>query len=236
MRNIKEFSDDRLKTWCLHCGRTLAAVNSNKDHVPTKSLLRLPYPANLPVVEVCAECNSSFSGDEEYFVAFLSAAISGSTDPDKQLHPRAVDIFRTQSALRARIEKSARRYTTQGGDERVLWVPDNTRIERVVVKNARGHAFFEFGEPMLERPTHIRAVPLMALSQAEREEFEAVPFNGLWPEVGSRMMTRLVTGEDMDGSWVFVQDGVYRYAVAQTGTMLVRSIVFDYLATEVYWE
>lgn len=236
MRNIKEFSDDRQKAWCLHCARTLAERTCNRDHVPTKSLLRHPYPKNLPVIEICSDCNSSFARDEEYFVAFLSAALSGSTDPDKQLHPRAARIFEAQSSLRARIEKSAQRYTTLGGEEKVHWMPDNRRIERVVLKNARGHAFYEFGEPMLEQPKHVWATPLIALTNEEREEFSSMPLTGCWPEVGSRMMTRTMTGEDMDGSWVCVQDGVYSYGVSQVGTMLVRSIIFDYLATEVYWD
>ena len=49
------------------------------------------------------------------------------------------------------------------------------------------------------------------------------------------MMTRVLTGQDLDGPWVIVQDGVYRYAVSQTGGVLVRSILYDYLATEVFW-
>ena len=236
MRNIKEFSDDRQNDWCLHCARTLASLKTNKDHVPTKSLLRLPHPANLPLIQVCAECNGSFAKDEEYFVAFLSSAVSGTTDPSKQIHPVAARILEKQTSLRARIERAARRYTTHGGENRVLWEPEKGRIERVIIKNARGHAYYEFGEPMLEQPSRTWAVPLIAMSGEEREKFEAIPFNDGFPEVGSRMMTRVMTGEDLDGSWVCVQDGVYRYAVAQEGAILVRSIIFDFLATEVRWD
>jgi hypothetical protein len=39
-------------------------------------------------------------------------------------------------------------YTTVGGEQRMVWKPDVARIERVVVKNARGHAFFEIGETL----------------------------------------------------------------------------------------
>jgi len=56
-----------------------------------------------------------------------------------------------------------------------------------------------------------------------------------WPEVGSRMLTRVVTGQDLAGSWVTVQDGIYRYAVAQHGVVLVKSVLFEYLAAEVFW-
>lgn len=39
MRYIEEFVDERLKAWCIHCGSAIADVESNRDHVPTKSLL-----------------------------------------------------------------------------------------------------------------------------------------------------------------------------------------------------
>ena len=58
----------------------------------------------------------------------------------------------------------------------------------------------------------------------------------LWPEVGSRMMARLVTGEDMAGEWVVVQEGIYRYSVQHAGRLRVRSILSEYLATEVQWK
>lgn len=37
------------------------------------------------------------------------------------------------------------------------------------------------------------------------------------------MMTRMASGADLDEGWNTVQDDVYRYAVAQEGTLLVRS-------------
>ena len=107
----------------------------------------------------------------------------------------------------------------------------------MVLKNARGHAFYEYGEPMLTEPEHVWAFPLAVISEAEREAFENDYAGTLagWPEVGSRMMTRVVTGQDLCGVWVVVQDGVYRYRVDQCGTIRVRSILHEYLATEVYW-
>lgn len=113
------------------------------------------------------------------------------------------------------------------------------RVNRVVVKNARGHAFYEYGEPMLREPDEVRAAPLESLTAAQRDAFENIQGDGMiagWPEVGSRMMTRLVTGQDLRDGWVIVQDGVYRYGVAQSGGILVRSVLFEYLATEVRWD
>jgi hypothetical protein len=104
------------------------------------------------------------------------------------------------------------------------------------LKNARGHAYFEYGEPMLEEPDHVWMYPLQALAPSERQIFEgAEDADDIWPEVGSRMMTRVLTGQDMEGPWVTVQDGVYRYLVAQRGGLVVRSVLYEYLATEVQW-
>jgi hypothetical protein len=50
------------------------------------------------------------------------------------------------------------------------------------------------------------------------------------------MMTRALTGQDMDGDRVIVQDGVYRYSVVDDGGIQVRTVPFDYLATEVRWD
>ena len=77
------------------------------------------------------------------------------------------------------------------------------------------------------------------MTATQRDDFEGLSDVGslaLWPEVGSRMMTRLATGEDMAGQWVVVQEGIYRYSVQQAGGLRVRSVLSEYLATEVQWE
>lgn len=237
MEEIKEFSDERQKAWCIHCARCLASVEKiTRDHVPTKTLLHFPYPGNLPIVKICHQCNQGFAKDEQYLVAFLSSVLAGSTEPDAQSNPNAQRILQHNHMLRASIERSKIEYETIGGERRVVWKPDNARIRPVVVKNARGHAFFEYGEPMLREPASVSIIPFAAMSAAEIEAFEDVPSMEVWPEVGSRMMTRVMTGEDLDGSWIIVQDGVYRFSVTQAGGIVVRSVMSEYLATEVCWE
>ena len=239
MRKIEEFTDERQKSWCIHCARPLAGLETNEDHVPTKSLLTKPRPHHLPVVTICRECNTGFSLDEQYSVALLSSVLAGSTDPEKQPNASAARSLTESPALRACIERSRTEYMTLGGETRILWKPDMHRIERVVLKNARGHAYFEYGEPMLDEPTYMWIFPLESMTATERRDFEGLSDRGylaLWPEVGSRMMTRLVTGEDMVGQWVVVQEEVYRYSVQQDGGLRVRSVLFEYLATEVQWE
>lgn len=238
MRNIEEFVDARHKSWCIHCGRSLSGLEADEDHVPSKSLLQKPRPHHLPIVTICKECNTGFSLDEQYTVTFLSCVLAGSTDPEKQRNASAARALADSPALRALIERSRSEYETLGGETRVLWRPDLVRIERVVLKNARGHAYFEYGEPMLERPAHIWILALESMTVMERQEFEgSCGERGLapWPEVGSRMINRLLTGEDMAGRWIIVQQGVYRYSVQDACCLRVRTILSEYLATEVQW-
>jgi hypothetical protein len=116
-----------------------------------------------------------------------------------------------------------------------LWAPERDRIERVILKNARGHAYYEYGEPMLEEPARIWFGPLEWLKSQERSRFENVQ-RDVWPEVGSRMLTRIVTGQDLSGGWVIAQEDVYRYAIIPEGRLTVRSVMHEYLATEVLWD
>ncbi|MDE2102112.1 MAG: hypothetical protein KGL39_33005 [Patescibacteria group bacterium] len=232
MDEIHEFVDERQGTCCLHCARQLADVKRSRDHVPTKTLLHPPYPPNLPIVVLCHECNQGFSPDEQYLVAFLSAVLAGSSEPDAQVNPNARRILRYNRVLQADIE--AARNDDEGTP---LWRSDQGRIRRVIVKNARGHAFFEYGELMLCDPALVSFVPLPVMKSEDRARVEDIPSTGLWPEVGSRMMKRVMTGQDLDGPWVVVQDGIYRYGVTLIdGGLLVRSVLHEYLATEVLWE
>ena len=238
MDYIDDFVDDRQKASCIHCGAWLGAVDANEDHVPSRALLRRPHPENPPVVEICVACNTGFSKDEEYLSLFLHCVLTGSTDPEHHADQKRARALRRHKKLRARIERSKTEYRTIGGRTRRIWKPEEERVERVVVKNARGHVLNECGEPLLTEPDHVWTLPLASMTPAERGEFERAGTAGEvvpWPEVGSRMMTRVLTGQDMRNGWVIVQDGVYRFRVEPCRVMLVRSVLFEYLATEVYW-
>ena len=200
MEQIPDYSDTRNKAWCIHCGDWLTETETNRDHVPSKSLLLKPYPVDLPVVEICKACNTSFSQDEQYFVGFLGSVIAGTTNPDQQKIPTAKRILERNEKLRARIGRSHNPFTTIGGQAKSVWMPETDRINNVIIKNARGHAMYEYGEPMLSEPVSIWSAPLELLRAEERQTFETVDFGGLFPEVGSRMMTRVLTAQDlMDG-------------------------------------
>lgn len=237
MEEIEHFTDDRHKAWCIHCGSPIIDRHTNRDHVPTKGLLERPLPPHVPQVEVCKECNTGFSLDEEYFVTFLSCVEAGSTDPSAQRNPKIARALTRNPSLAARLQAAKQIIVDEYGRQQILWLPEIERIHRVILKNARGHAFYEYGEPMLDDPVSVSAVPLMSMNQNQRNDFEeaGAPFAG-WPEVGSRMMTRVMTGQDLDDGWVNVQDDIYRYVVFQQGILTVRSVIHNYLATEVVWE
>ena len=236
MYDIKDFSDERQKSWCIYCGAGIGTNKTNKDHIPTKSLLAEPLPKNLPVVRVCSDCNAGFSKDEEYLTAFLSCVISGSTEPKAQRIPSAFGILKHSPKLRSQLEQSKTVSRDRFAEEDITWRADKARIERVVCKNARGHAFFEMGEPMLGPPSNIGFAPLHLLSPSQRDSFFSGYSIDVWPEVGSRLMTRLATGQDMVDGWVVVQEGVYRYVVEQLPAMRVKMILWEYLAVEVVWD
>ena len=235
-RFFEDYSDERNKAWCIHCGATLTSSGTTRDHTPSRVLLDRPFPANLAVTEICGPCNNGFSRDEQYVAAFLSAVLSGSTLPEDQKVLAMRKAFKRSPALRRSIESLKEEQLRLSGGADVRWYPDINRIHNVVIKNARSHLYFENGEPMFGEPSCISCKPIQSLSQSERDEF----FGGLsgiapWCEVGSRWNFRLVEDENFDSEgFLVIQPGVYRFRVEGGGTGL-KSVIREYLTTSVYW-
>jgi hypothetical protein len=235
MDELRDFSDERHKAWCIHCNGALKPATTNKDHVPSKSLLDQPFPPNLPLVLVCVDCNTSFSENEQYLVAFLGSVLRGTTDPNLHEDTAAKRILRWNSSLRASIEQARREYRTVAGETRLLWQPDEEKINKALTKNARGHVYHELGEPIFGDPTSAWSKPLEHFHPEDRDEFERSAMPDLWLEIGCRLMTRLLSGQDLDGSWIVVQPGVYRFNIHFGTPIRVRMILREYLAAEVTW-
>ena len=236
MKPLEDFSDERLKQHCIHCGVFLEACDANEDHVPSKCLLDRPLPENPPKVTVCAECNSSFARDEEYLSVFLAAVLTGDAMPDADRFPKPAAAVRRNSKLHARIAWARQEQLTLFGEPDVLWTADIQRVERVIVKNARGHLLHELGEAPTAPPKSVASLPVTRLSPDQRTEFEYVDHGPHWPEVNSRLLQRVLGIEPLQNGWVEVQPGVYRYAVMHNGDeVTVRTLIRDYLATEVIW-
>ena len=235
MKQIHHFSDQLSSMGFIPCAETNHSGRNSRDHIPSKSLLNPPYPENLMQVGMCQECNSGFSRDEEYFAAFLASVISGSTQPDSLRFPTPSRILARSPRLRSRIDAGRHLVAIPGDGTEIRWTPELERIERVIVKNARGHVLYELGQAIEAPPTRVSILPLDRLSPQQRSEFEYAEGLGGWPEVGSRLMSRLLeTGETGEGGWMEVQGGVYRYAVDQPPR--VRIVLREYLAAEVVWD
>jgi hypothetical protein len=237
MKGMPDFSDERHKAWCIHCGAVLADVENNLDHVPSKSILDRPFPNNLPTTRLCRSCNTSFSKDKEYFIAFLGSVLAGTADPERQIVERAEKTLSKNRRLQEEIESQLQVVQDEKGNDHVSFLPEISQIQNVIVKNARGHVLFEHGEPAIGQPVRVSIQPIPTMPPEMRMSFEAIDYGASWPEVGSRLMARLISGEDMrsDG-WVIVQPEAYRFAVMDNGQFVVRTVIREYLATEVIWE
>jgi hypothetical protein len=229
---------DRLAGQCVYCGRTLGTHEGTRDHVPSRCLLDDPLPEALPWVRACAECNGEASLDEEYLSALIGCALVGSTVPELQPTARRERTLRRHPSLRARLEQARAETTDLWGRRDLTWYPEADRVTRVIVKNARGHLAYERGEVMPVETAHVWYAPINSLEEAARTGFEASlgSRDGLdvWPEVGTRALVRVATLSDYMDGWVIVQADSYRYSVDGDGYR-VRSVIREYLATEVRW-
>ena len=102
MRQLNDYSDVRYRGFCIHCGEGLHLGNSSRDHVPTRALLDRPHPDNLPTIDVCRECNNSFSKDENYRVALIACVITGSVELNRREFSVASGILARSVELAAR--------------------------------------------------------------------------------------------------------------------------------------
>lgn len=241
MNQVNNYADNRLVRGCVYC----TGPEETRDHVPSKCLLEPRYPPNLPVVGCCDNCNQNFSKDEQYFVCFIESVLCGSTDPEKIGRPSVAKIMRKSPALRARIEKSRIEVNDQ-----VAFVPETERINNVMLKLARGHAAFELSQCCRTEPDHFWCGPLYTLSKEAQDEFNAVHFQHIFGEIGSRNLQRLLvmqmaypteTGEKQNvemlvNDWIDVQDDHYRYiAIDDMGYLIIRIVIAEFFACEVGW-
>lgn len=234
MEQLTPFCDDRLISGCVLCG----GQTESRDHVPCRVLLDEPYPENLPVVPACEVCNGGASLDEEYFACLLECTLTGSAEPAAVRREKIRRILQRKPVLAAMLAEARTVSETA-----TIFKIDQERINRVVLKLARGHAAYELSEPKHDDPKSVAVVPLPLLSEEARAQFEAGPRCGElapWPEVGSRAFQRLAysvtAGFDFDGGWVEVQPGRYRYLAFADGGVTIRMVISEYLACEVIWD
>ena len=239
VEQLREFVDERLKASlegrCVYCGGDFGDRRGRtRDHIPSKALLREPYPSNLPTVDACLECNNGFSGDEQYVIALVACVLAGSTRPGSIADAKVAAMLERNSRLRSRIEQARREPLSPGGPP--MWATEPDRVARVLGKNARGHLWFECADARLGEP-EIWFAALESLSDEQRNSFFAGSSDRVLPEIGSRGFVRAFTTQDVVSDWVSVQEGTYRYSVEaqRDGDSRVRIVIAEYLAAEVVW-
>ena len=226
MKQIQTFVDDRLAAFCVYCGGS----PDTRDHVPARVFLDEPYPTNLPVVGACRRCNEGASSDEEYVACLLEVAACGSADTSDLRRPKITRKLAEQPGLARRLADSM---VIRDDDQ---WVsPEHTRVDRVLDKMARAVWAFETGEPTSGISSLVSACPLASLSYDELRTFESIEPPSLLPEVGSRMMIRVLEaqGQMVTNAWEVVQAGRFAYAVDCRSSNVVKMVIRDYLAIEV---
>ena len=221
MRQIINYGDHRIGDHtCAYCG----VYADTRDHVPSKVLLDEPYPPELPVVWACRACNISFSADEAYLACIVDLACNNGV-------PKRENIKKILAKTPLLREKLKQCETANFSNEFSMQV-DGNRVKNIMMKLARGHVLFEINEIYLEEPEYISFIPLHMLSESDRKNFEAYKNQSIFPETGSRAMTRAVS--EMPG-WINVQEGLYRYCVSWSGSTIVKIVIGEYLACQVVW-
>jgi hypothetical protein len=229
MQQLRCYGDDRNKGFCVHCGGPSETV----DHVPSKVLLDEPYPENLMTASACRQCNNDFSLDEEYLACLLECVIAGDSLPEKLHRAKIARILQKNSSLSVRLQRAR-----TDGSEGPIWTAESDRVSRVVLKLARCHAAFELNEPQLNEPSHLGIKPLPLMTEDEREAFEQDDNAlGIWPEVGSRALQRMIVAETdaLAERWVTVQDGNYRFRTSQGNGLTVKIVLREYLGCKIVW-
>jgi hypothetical protein len=176
----------------VYCG---AAAGTTADHVVARCLLEKPYPANLPTVDACADCNRSYSLDEEYFLAVLAHVGVTSWLKDKTSEGGQVDRMLTRRpALDERILESL--VVLPGG--RVALEPEQARLQRVVQKIALGLFLHRYRPTRAPRLTQFTAWPLehsghersRIVAMAHTERFAIRRWTTLQPNVFTFMFVK----------------------------------------------
>jgi len=124
------------------------------------------------------------------------------------------------------------------GGEFVVSEEDQARLCAVLEKIARGLWAYEVGETAQSSLATARYAQITELRDDQLEAFMSLEQPNLLPEVGSRMMIRVLGGTDkVEGSWIELQAGRFSYGIEVfSDGGRVKIILGDYIAAEVTLE
>ena len=205
MEQVSEFSDERWRAFCAFCG----GLPKTRDHVPPKVFLDQPYPENLPVVGACLRCNSGASLDEEYVACMLEVTVCGTTDPAALTRDKIARAIQRNASLASKLTSSL------GQDGYSLSAGDSERLSAVIAKMARALWAYETSETANAQDVIVRCAPIESLSDDQFQTFQRLTPHILLPEVGSRMASRILIGENgpYPPMWIEVQQDRFAYAI-----------------------
>jgi hypothetical protein len=225
VQQIRPFSDDRWSAFCAYCG----SAPNTRDHVPPKVFLDKPYPENLPVVGACLDCNGGASLDEEYVACLLEVAACGTVNPTDLRRPKIADILTAKPKLAARLASSL-----TPDCQYLVGEEDRERLSTVIEKIARALWSYETSETAGVENAAVYYAQIAQLSKTQLDSFLTLTPPELLPEVGSRMMSRVLVSADgiVPIYWLEVQPGRFSYAI-EMALQRVKIILNEYLAAEV---
>lgn len=164
---------------CIYCGKPA----TTREHVPSKAFLVEPYPENLSTIPACFECNNGYSEDEKYVACFLDV-LKSHIYLDYKLQKETDSRLSKDEKLKSILNEQIR---TEDG--KVFIRPDNQRIQRILLKLAKGHAGFELDYVNFDNTeTQIWYEFIFNMSENDLYEFNSIPTYQVYPEVGSRGM------------------------------------------------
>ena len=238
---------------CIYCGNPA----DSREHIPSKTFLRKPFPDNLYTVPACKKCNNGYSDDELYTRAVIDTLkrIHGETTG----HPYSGYSLQKHPQIAKSVYEEVLAFTKKSESEQLPYHFRSDRIKRILEKLARGHAVYELSEAYntdeeedwLVASTFYSFRPL--LSQETIDDYDcAVDIqNCLFPEVGSRVYEKIypvqVPITQIDGNsmyamrsvfldWTDIQEGVYRYiAIFEGNSIQVNLVIDEFLYASVFF-
>jgi hypothetical protein len=182
------------------------------------------------IVDACLLCNNGFSYNELYLACAVECAITGSTIPSAISRPVVRRALEEKPLLRARIQRSI----LANLDGTIGWDVERHRVESIIVKIARSHIRHEFNEALRDPPSTVSISPAVNLSREERNVFEMLTPQTVWPEVGRRDFVRRAKGKAREDEWRIIQLDRYRFWVTPS-PLEVRIVLSEYLFARVIW-
>lgn len=217
---------------CFQCGEKPPPGTLIAMRIPAQGTAQGARPGTVVRVKMCRTCALRASGDDAYLSMFLKherAKVPMLSGP-------AADLDRDGRTCVFTREEQLLANAHVDGMPRFISNPAYERILAVIVKNARVHAFTELGCTLPGWPDTLIVKMLPHATVAWITSFLQIDHTQTWPQAGSRLMVRMFTGENLKSGWIVVAPGRYVYTVFENGGVSVRSIIGEYVMSEVSWQ